>query len=253
MNIDRQFLFKITWKLKDLIAPKLRYSQDEYEEVLNSIIGGHENPSNLRWLDLGCGHHILPPWKHEAEKVLVNKVGSVVGIDYDQASLDKHHSIRTRVRGDISDLPFEDNQFDLVTSNMVFEHLSDPEKQLREITRVLAHGGTLLFHTPNKFGYVTLAARLVPDVIKDKLVYILDGRKEEDVFPAYYRINSPKAITRYAGKNGLKAKNIYLICTSPCFSVIPPIALVELFWIRLLMTKMFRPWRTNLLVEMKKE
>ena len=58
---------------------------------------------------------------------------------------------------------------------MVFEHLDHPEKQLREIARVLSKDGKLIFHTPNKFGYATLIARLIAEAIKAKLVYVIQG------------------------------------------------------------------------------
>lgn len=41
-------------------------------------------------------------------------------------------------------IPFEDNTFDVVTTNMVFEHVADPLPSLREIKRVLKPGGVFL-------------------------------------------------------------------------------------------------------------
>ena len=37
-------------------------------------------------------------------------------------------------------------------------------------------------HTPNRRGYTTIAARLIPDLIKKKLVYLLQQREPDDVF-----------------------------------------------------------------------
>lgn len=42
------------------------------------------------------------------------------------------------------DLPFADNQFDVVTSIAVFEHLYDPHKAVKEIFRVTKSGGSLV-------------------------------------------------------------------------------------------------------------
>ena len=201
--MNREKFFAIYWKLQSIVAPGLKYSQDIYEEVLTqNCVNG------IRWLDLGCGHHLLPPWRLEQEKVLISKAKLIVGIDFDYLSLTKHKTIINKLRGDVTTLPFPDDTFDLVTSNMVFEHLGDPENQLKEISRVLVRGGKLIFHTPNIVGYSTLFARMIPEIIKDKLVYILQGREEEDVFPAYYRINSQSKIKKIAVASGFNILQI---------------------------------------------
>lgn len=243
----RQRLYKVTWSLQNLIAPGLKYSQEIYEELLNEYC-----PNTSSWLDLGCGHHLLPTWRLEHEKELTAKPRLMVGIDYDYPSLTKHKTITNRLQGDISQLPFADGSFDLITSNMVFEHLNSPEDQLKEIGRVLAPGGILIFHTPNKIGYGTLMARMIPEVIKDKLVYLLEERKEEDVFPAFYRINSPKEIRFLARRAGLAVRKLRLICSSTYFTVFPPAALFELMLIRFLLSKAGKPFRPNLIAVLEK-
>lgn len=45
-------------------------------------------------------------------------------------------------------LPFEDNSFDLIYTNQVFEHVFTPEEALQEIGRVLKPGGTLIMLFP---------------------------------------------------------------------------------------------------------
>ncbi|MEP2988392.1 MAG: class I SAM-dependent methyltransferase [Parasphingorhabdus sp.] len=47
-------------------------------------------------------------------------------------------------------LPFADNEFDVVVSNHVIEHVSDQELHLKEIRRVLKSDGCAYFATPNK-------------------------------------------------------------------------------------------------------
>lgn len=48
-------------------------------------------------------------------------------------------------------LPFEDNSFDVVMSFDVFEHISDTDKHLNEVKRVLKKDGYYLLQTPNKY------------------------------------------------------------------------------------------------------
>jgi ubiquinone/menaquinone biosynthesis C-methylase UbiE len=245
--MNRQAFLKIYWKLQSIITPGLKYSQSIYEEVLNENCAG-----SSRWLDLGCGHHLLPPWRLEQEKELTCKAEVIVGVDYDYLSLTKHKTIRKKVRGDISKLPFSDNSFNLVTSNMVFEHLDNPERQLKEIARVLTKGGKLIFHTPNALGYATLFARMIPEFIKKKFIYLLEGRKEEDVFVTHYKINTPSQIKRLAKLSGFSVSEIRMICSSAQFVVLPPIVFLELIWIRFLMSKAGKPLRTDIIAILEK-
>lgn len=243
---NRARLYAIYIRIRAWVAPSLKYSQEIYQTFLQKHV-----PKNCRWLDLGCGHHLLPEWKLAEEKALVGR-GTVVGLDYDFHSLTKHRTISARVRGDITALPFRDESFDVVTANMVFEHLDKPEVQLREIFRVLRPEGTLIFHTPNVWGYTTAISMLVPEKWKSWLIRVLENRVEEDVFTTFYRINSPKTIERIARDNGFAVEELRMVVTDAQFAVIPPLAFMELLWIRMLMTRILRGLRPNIIVRLRK-
>jgi SAM-dependent methyltransferase len=249
MNGERVYaaLYRIYWAMRGVIAPRLKYSQYLYEDVLEDLVR-----PGTRWLDLGCGHQVLPSWRERQERVLVARCRTVVGLDYDLPSLARHRSIDRKVRGDMSRLPFADESFDLVTANMVVEHLDDPRAQFAEISRVLRPGGSFLFHTPNALGYFAVLARLVPRAIKLKLVYLLDGRTPDDVFPAFYRANSRRRIDALAASTDLRVDQFRLVVSDAMFAPVPPLALVELLWLRVLMTRRFRPLRTNIIAVMSK-
>ena len=244
----RATLYKIYRGMRNVIAPSLRYSQYLYEEALAQ----HVKP-DVRWLDLGCGHQILPAWRENEEKRLVANCHSIVGIDYDLPSLKLHRNISLKARADISILPFRDNSFDLITANMLVEHLSDPQSQFREISRVLRPGGTFIFHTPNAAGYFIAMARRVPESWKGGLIYLLDGRKKGDVYLTHYKANSEQVINAIARDCGFEVVKIRLIVTEALFALVPPLALIELVWIRLLLTKRLRPYRTGIIAILRKE
>jgi SAM-dependent methyltransferase len=245
MNRDR--FYGIYAKIERSITPGLRYAQYFYEDSLRDAL--NENPW---WLDLGCGHRVLPAWREREEQSLVRAARCVVGFDFDWVSLLKHRSIKIRVRGDISHLPFSDNVFDVVTANMVVEHLDKPAVQFREVLRVLKPGGIFIFHTPNAYGYTTIAARLIPERLKTGLIKVLDGRPSEDVFRTHYRANTEGQICKLAQETGLQVKSIRYVASSAKLAVIFPLAFLELFWIRLLLTRPFRRLRTNLIVTLAK-
>lgn len=239
--------FKVYGALEKVITPGLKYSQSLYEEVLNSYVNGDTD-----WLDVGCGHHVLPLWRAEQEMSLIARCRKVVGIDGSLESLKKHRSIGIRVLGTISHLPFRDDSFDLVTANMVVEHLDAPETQFREIARILKPGGLFILHTPNCLGYSTMIARMIPELVKKRLIRLLSARDEADVFKTFYRVNTPKQVEQFAAMTGFDVRELRMIVTSANLVIVPPLVIFELMWIRVLMTRPFKRLRTNIIGVLQK-
>lgn len=239
--------FSMTAWLQRRIVPELRYSQAQFEEHLRA-----HSAAATAWLDLGCGHHLLPLWREEAELTMIGACPLVVGLDYDFDSVRKHRSIRNRLRGDASVLPFADGTFDLVTANMVVEHLSDPEGQFAEVARVLRPGGVFLFHTPNDESYLIALAKLFPDGVKKFLARVLEKRVASDVFPTHYRANRPSTVREIADHCGFSVARLDLILTSPVTSALPPFALIELLFLRQLQRPSLARLRPNLICALRK-
>lgn len=66
-------------------------------------------------------------------------------LDYTTADL---YSPIVDVKADILNLPFEDDQFDLVLCNHVLEHITDDHKAMSELYRVIKPGGLGIFQVP---------------------------------------------------------------------------------------------------------
>jgi ubiquinone/menaquinone biosynthesis C-methylase UbiE len=230
-----------------LIVPDLRYSQLLYEEALDRRLG-----AGMSWLDVGCGHGVLPPWRGAAERALVERAYRVVGIDLDWEGLLAHSHINSKVYGDAAALPFPAESFDIVTANMVLEHLEHPAQQFREITRVLRPGGLFVFLTPNARGYLARIARLVPESFKPWLLRVLEGRRSEDVFPTHYRANTTDRIAALCAETGLLTEACERITTVPQFARVLPLAILELMFIRLLSRPFAAELRPNLLGVLRK-
>jgi SAM-dependent methyltransferase len=99
-----------------------------------------------------------------------------------------------------SPLPYADNSFDIIFARSVFEHIEEPELVAHELTRIVKPGGLIAALTPNKFGYIALAATAVPNRLHVRaLTYIQPQRKSVDVFPTLYRLNTSKALRRAFG------------------------------------------------------
>jgi ubiquinone/menaquinone biosynthesis C-methylase UbiE len=232
---------------KKSIAPNLQYSQDIYEEVLKEKVN-----QEVAWLDLGCGHHLLPQWNFEREKQLVSRAKTLVGVDFDLPSLKKHRSFSLLAQCTIDELPFPDSYFDVATANMVVEHLDNPKIQFTEISRILKPGGVFIFHTVNEAGYFSILRKMTPNFLVKKASKALDGREAEDVFEVHYRANKPELIDSLAAETNFAVDEIKLVSSDAVFAKIPPLAVIELIWIRILMKKSFKKWRTNLIVTLRK-
>jgi len=76
-----------------------------------------------------------------------DKIAHGVGVD-DQVESGVHGRWQ-RIHADLrARLPFEDAQFDHVVMLAVFEHLTNPEAVLREASRILVRGGSLIMTWP---------------------------------------------------------------------------------------------------------
>jgi len=168
----------------------------------------------VRMLDLGAGAGIIPEanFKDRAH---------VCGLDPDPRVTENPYLHEAKI-GFGDDIPYADEQFDVVIANNVLEHLEDPLKVFREIRRVLKPGGCFIAKTPNRNHYVPLIARLTPTAFH-KFYGTLIGRDEEDTFPTVYLANSSPQLHELAKQAGMQVKAITLIESRPEYLRINPI------------------------------
>jgi ubiquinone/menaquinone biosynthesis C-methylase UbiE len=242
----RRRLLRIYWAMEGLIVPGLEYSQLEYERLLLQWI-----PVGAQWLDLGCGRRLLPEWRAESEVVLRERSGMMVGIDLDMGSLHDNKTAHHKVFGPAQQLPFESGTFDVVTANMVAEHLEDPVGSFQEVRRVLKPNGIFVVHTPNAAAYPTSLTRRLPDSVKKGAARLLDGRREADVFHTYYRANTVDDIAAVARTSGLSVADLKFVSSTAVFSIAPPLAFFELLYFRRLRAEGNKERRSNLIAVLK--
>jgi SAM-dependent methyltransferase len=238
----------VYWRARAVLAPAVRNSQYAYAERLRAALQGGSG----RWLDIGCGHDFLPAWMRE-ERLLDCGRWSVTGIDMDTQAIARHRGLRHRIVGTGEQLPFTDNTFDLVTANMVVEHVEEPARLFAEISRILRPGGRVIIHTPNAHGYTTAITRLLPDRALVPMARLLLGRKSEDVYPTYYRANSVTALRRLAESSGLHVEACELVNSSPQAMRVLPLVVAELLVLRSLQSRRAERFRACLLTSLRKQ
>jgi len=104
--------------------------------------------SGKQVLDVGCGAGFLC-------NELAKKGFQVTGIDSSEQSLEvaQAHDTTFTVKyilANAYELPFDDDSFDVVTSLDFLEHVEEPAKIIKEISRVLKPQGLFIFHTFNR-------------------------------------------------------------------------------------------------------
>ena len=241
-------LWRVYWWLEARLAPGVTFAQYRFEESLFATV-----KEGCCWLDLGCGHALLPPWRTSRESQLTRRPRVLVGIDPEAPALARHRSISLRVCGDGGHLPFADETFDLVTANMVVEHLPEPIQQFREIARILKPDGRFLFHTPNRTGYPTIFARMVPDSVRGLGARLIEGRAPEDRFPTFYRANTPAKIEEIASDAGFVVEQCELLRSSATMPLATPLAIAELLLLRSLANPRLDWLRPNVIATLRRE
>lgn len=143
-------------------------------------------------LDIACGGGLFGP--HAAAKGY-----RVVGVDLSEMSLREalRHGFDEVVRADVSELPFEDESFDVVTAGQCLEHVPDPYGVVAEACRVLRPGGTLIVDTIAD----TKLARLVSITLAENLP--LPGRPPRGTHDHRLFVNRER-LTQTAREHGVE-------------------------------------------------
>jgi SAM-dependent methyltransferase len=241
---------KITWRLQRRILPHLRWNQEIWGEMVRLNLTGF-----VRWLDSGCGWRLLGKDLEPLENEMVSRTRLAVGVDLDFPHLRKHLNLSRRVCGALGSLPFSDASFDLVTCNMVVEHLPAPLPIFQEMSRVLAPGGTLMVHTPNTRNYLVFANILVKKLLPRSLGLKLvnDGRAGDDIYPTYYRANNVHALRKLGESVKLQPESVrFLTQPQPYSRFFAPAAFFELLLMRATMTRPFDRFGATIVVVFRK-
>ena len=243
---------EMTDRLMGLIMPNLVWNQEIYGDVLQSHLS-----QTTRWLDAGCGHRLLPHGLDKLVNDLVAIPQFIVGTDLSILALRGNRWAHSVVAAQLDALPFEDESFDLVTCNMVVEHLHNPAGSFMELVRILRPQGRLIVHTPNLLNYAVCAGHvlklLLPRRVFLRILGWSDKRASEDIFPTFYRANTRRKLCQLFRELGLAQETCrMLVGPQPIFNFFAPVALLEILIKKLLLLKPLKPFRTTILISFRK-
>ena len=130
-------------KYAKLYDKTLHYLDTFEKDKLIGLIG---DINGKKILDVGCGTGRIV-------NKLRNMGSDIIGLDISKGMIDIAKKKFPKVKfieGDIENLPFKDNEFDLVIASFVIVHLKDLQKAFDEVYRVLKPNGVFIVTNINQ-------------------------------------------------------------------------------------------------------
>jgi len=153
------------------------------------------------WLDVGGGSTIFPQ-NAPLATALVARALRVVAVDPSENVLENRF-VHERVHQLLEDYQ-SDEQFDLATFRMVVEHVSNPDRLMQSLTRLVRPGGTAIVFTVNLWSPITVVSRFSPFQFHHFVKKILWNVEEHDTFPVEYKMNSRETLARLFERHGFR-------------------------------------------------
>ncbi len=175
-----------------------------HNRIKDSIIDNIQQDGNL--LDVGCGYGFL----FQRLKLRGVKYDGFYGTEI-SPFLTKSTKLNVPesevVVSKAEDLPFIDNVFDNVVCSEVIEHVSDPNRVIQELSRVVKIGGKVILTTPNYF-----ALRFAIDRLFQKLGLI---KIDHDTRSVRDNPIPEKDLKRYISTSNLKLFKLEYVSPVP--------------------------------------
>jgi SAM-dependent methyltransferase len=165
-----------------------------------------------RVLDIGCGSE-LPA----ALKPITGRYGSLDGVDPSSA-VAQHPLLEQRWNAPFESCAVPANAYELAYAYNVLEHIADPAPFFRKVHSVLKPGGVFFGLTPNGSHPFALLSRSIELIglksyARQKIGPAENGAMAVNDYPAYYRCNTPAAVSRaIRGLNFKRVTCYYFPC-----------------------------------------
>ncbi len=229
-----KWFFSINQKCSQAIAkifPNTKFDIDALDEyyrgqITNALFDG------CRVVDVGGGRRCQ--FQNERQRYTGVKV---IAVDISEEELRLNNDADEKIvfaLGSDAPLPIDDSSVDVVTSQMVLEHIFNNDNSVREISRILKPGGKFISLMPNKFALFSIINQILPHAFAKKVLYFFLNKPEaKDIqgFKAYYNKTYYPAIQKLLTKYGFSDVQFKLCYhQSGYFEFFVPFALISLTW-----------------------
>lgn len=134
----------------------------------------------------------------------------IVVVDISPEELKHNFGVDEKIVADITQkMPFNEEEFDLIVSRSVFEHLENLEDFIKNSKPLLKEKGHYIHVFPCRFALFGIFNQLFPEKIKNQLLYLLiPGSKGKSDFKAFYDKCYYSAIVSLLKKNNFEIVEI---------------------------------------------
>jgi len=153
------------------------FTRVKAEYLIDLIMAHHGDPKQISVLDVGCG-------VGNYHELIVNRLGSVSGVDVSESSIEEARLRNPRVRYSVYEgqrLPYPDAAFDVVYTICVMHHVPPAQwpQFASEMKRVLKPGGMVVVfeHNPRN----PLTQRVVSNCVFDKNAVLLRAEQTREL------------------------------------------------------------------------
>jgi len=224
-------------------VPETDYHENRYARLLDRYV-----KAGARWLDLGAGDRMHGAWLGPSSRELADRAKLLIGTDLHGPHLKQNRFVTGAALSDAAALPFRSGSFDVVTANMVVEHLETPTDVLAEVARVLRPGGVFIASTPNRNNpIVFLSWVLLAADWRRRVSTAVEGRSLARVFPTHYRCNTAFAVHELGSEVGLDVRELEVFSSYPFSARLSLVVKLEALLIRGLRHPRLESFRSNIL------
>ncbi len=125
----------------------LRYRLEKRTKEVLKAVKEHRGTKITSLLDIGCADGLMLELLNQDLKISLS-----VGIDSSLELLRTNPNPDIKmIQGRAENLPFRNEEFEVIIATAVIEHLSQPTKMIKECYRLLKKGGLLIITTPVPF------------------------------------------------------------------------------------------------------
>ncbi|MFX4261827.1 class I SAM-dependent methyltransferase [Pelotomaculum propionicicum] len=223
---NRKLCYKIQ---KYLPQAKINFSE-KYVQLVTRYMN---SKSNQIIVDVGSGKSCS-----YAKNKNMELNTKIIAVDISMDELIFNNDVDEKIVSDALDnLPFKNEEIDIVTSKSFLEHLENIEDFILQSRRVIKRGGLFIHLFPCRYAPFAIINQMLPNKIAKKLLYcIIPESKGISGFPAYYDRCYNSSITRLLEKYDFEIIESYFsYYQSPYFNFLLPLFLLSVIYEYLLL------------------